>query len=88
LNLGPTDQLIAYGTTRPSFTFYAQRKVLYVEKGETDQLTAALRHPGRTMILLRDDLRGSLPEEAAAFQPVLKRHGYVLLANQPMVSIP
>ncbi|MCP9447909.1 MAG: phospholipid carrier-dependent glycosyltransferase, partial [Nitrospira sp.] len=88
VSLAPTDQLIAYGTTRPSIAFYAQRKVLFIAKDETDLLKTALAHPGRTMILLRDDLRGSLPEEAASFQPVLKRHGYVLLANQPMVTIP
>lgn len=88
LNLGPTDQLIAYGTTRPSFTFYAQRKVLFIARDETDRLAATLTYPGRIMILLREDLQSALPEEASAFQPVLKRHGYVLLANQPMVSIP
>ncbi|CUQ66140.1 ArnT family glycosyltransferase [Candidatus Nitrospira inopinata] len=88
VSLDPADQLIAYGTTRPSIAFYAQRRVLFVSTGEWDRLKTALRHPGRTMILLRDDLRGSLPEEAASFQPVLKQHGYVLLANQPMVTIP
>jgi hypothetical protein len=33
-------------------------------------------------------MQSSLPKEAATFQPVLKRHGYVLLASQPIVSIP
>jgi hypothetical protein len=88
VSLDPADQLIAYGTTRPSIAFYAQRRVLFVSTGEGDRLKTALRHPGRIMILLRDDLRGSLPEEAASFQPILKRHGYVLLANRPMVTVP
>lgn len=88
MNLDPADQLIAYGTTRPSIAFYAQRRVLFVSTGEADRLKTALHHPGRIMILLRNDLRGSLPEEAASFQPVLTRYGYVLLSNQPMVTVP
>ncbi|HEY7532011.1 MAG TPA: glycosyltransferase family 39 protein, partial [Nitrospiraceae bacterium] len=31
VNLGPGDQLIAYGMTRPSTVFYAGRKVIYIE---------------------------------------------------------
>jgi 4-amino-4-deoxy-L-arabinose transferase-like glycosyltransferase len=88
LNLEPSDQLIAFGTTRPSISFYSRRKVLYVPSNELDRLKAALKHPGRTMILTQEAMQSSLPKEAATFQPVLKRHGYVLLASQPIVSIP
>lgn len=88
LNLDPTDQLIAYGTTRPSMAFYSRRKVLFVPPGEVDRLRAALSHPGRTMILLPEAMQESLPKEAATFQPILKRYGYILLADQPIVSIP
>lgn len=88
LNLDPSDQFIAFGTNRPSMVFYSRRKVLFLGQGETGRLRAALTRPGRTMILLQDSMQESLPKEAAAFQPVLKRHGYVLLANQPMVTVP
>ena len=88
LNLDPSDQFIAFGTTRPSIAFYSRRKVLFVPPGEADRLKTALKRPGRTMILLQEAMRESLPKEAATFQPVLKRHGYVLLASQPMVTIP
>lgn len=88
LNLEPSDQLIAFGTTRPSISFYARRTVLYVPANELDRLKAGLNRPGRTMILTQEAMQNSLPKEAATFQPVLKRHGYVLLASQPMVSVP
>ena len=88
LNLEPSDQLIAFGTTRPSISFYSRRTVLYVPSNELDRLKAALKHPGRTMILTQEAMQDSLPKEAATFQPVLKRHGYVLLASQPIVTVP
>ena len=88
LNLEPSDQFIAFGTTRPSIAFYARHKVLFVPTNEVDRLNSALAQPGRTIILLQEALQESLPKEAAAFQPILKRHGYVLLASQPMVTIP
>jgi hypothetical protein len=40
------------------------------------------------MILLPEAIKDSLPQEAATFQPVLKRYGYLLLASHPLVSIP
>jgi len=88
LNLDPSDQFIAFGTTRPSIAFYSRREVVFVPSNEIDRLKTALKHPGRSMILLQEALLDSLPEEAATFQPVLKRHGYILLASQPMVTIP
>lgn len=88
LNLKPTDQLIAFGTTRPSTAFYARRTVLFIPSDELDRLRTALSKEGRTMILLPESLEDALPKEADEFRPILKRHGYVLLANEPMVDIP
>jgi 4-amino-4-deoxy-L-arabinose transferase-like glycosyltransferase len=87
LNLSPTDQFIAYGTMRPSMSFYARRKVVFIPFEEVDRLRTALAYQGRTMILLPETLQDSLPKEAATFQPILKRYGYVLLASQPRVTI-
>lgn len=88
LNLHPTDQLIAFGSTRPSIAFYARRPVTFIPAGETDRLRTALRKEGGTMILLPEYFQDALPKEAAEFQPILKRYGYVLLSNQQMVSMP
>lgn len=88
LNLGPADQFIAYGSTRPSLAFYARRKVVFVPGSETDRLRTALAYQGRTMILLPETFQASLPKEISTFQPILKRYGYLLLASEPMVKIP
>lgn len=88
LNLTPTDRLIAFGTTRPSTAFYARRPVLFIPSNELDRLRAAVSQAGRTMILLPEYFQEALPKEAADFQPILKRHGYVLLSNERMVTVP
>jgi 4-amino-4-deoxy-L-arabinose transferase-like glycosyltransferase len=88
LNLHPTDQLIAFGSTRPSIAFYARRAVTFIPTGEIDRLRAALGKEGRTMILLPEYFQDALPKEAEGFQPILKRYGYVLLGNQRMVTMP
>jgi 4-amino-4-deoxy-L-arabinose transferase-like glycosyltransferase len=88
LNLSRQDQFIAYGTTRPSSVFYAKRKTLFVPIGEEDRIRAALKEPKRVMILLPESAQSKLPAEANGLVPILKRYGYVLLANQPMVTIP
>lgn len=88
LNLRPEDQLIVYGSTRPSTVFYARRKVMFVGAGEPDKLRTALARQGRTMIVLPESFLDGLPAEAKEFQPILKRFGYLLLANQPMVKNP
>jgi 4-amino-4-deoxy-L-arabinose transferase-like glycosyltransferase len=88
LNLSPQDQFIAYGTTRSSSVFYARRKTLLVPFGEEDKIQAALKEPKRVMILLPESAQSKLPAEANGLVPILKRYGYVLLANQPMVTIP
>lgn len=88
LNLDPQDQFIAYGTTRPSSVFYAKRKTLFVPIGEEDKIRAALKTPQKVMILLPESAQGKLPAEASSLVPILKRYGYVLLASQPMVTVP
>ncbi|MDH4083616.1 MAG: glycosyltransferase family 39 protein [Nitrospira sp.] len=88
LNLNPTDQLIAFGITRPSTAFYARRTVLFIPSNELDRLRTALSKEGRTMILLPEYFQEALPREAEGFQPILKRFGYVLLGNEQMVDIP
>jgi hypothetical protein len=88
LNLNPTDQLIAFNSTRPSIAFYARRTVTFIPAGEIDRLRTALGKAGRTMILLPEYSQDALPKEAADFQPILKRYGYVLLGNQQMVTLP
>ena len=88
LNLRPQDQFIAYGTTRASSVFYARRKTLFVHIGEEDKIRAALKEPKRVIILLPESAQSKLPAEANGLVPILKRYGYVLLANQPMVTIP
>jgi hypothetical protein len=88
LNLDRQDQFIAYGTTRPSSVFYSRRMTLFVNIGEEDKIRAALKEPKRVMILLPESAQSKLPAEANGLVPILKRYGYVLLANQPMVTIP
>ncbi len=88
VNLGPADQLIMYGATRPSATFYAKRKISFIPKGEEARLRSQLGQAGRTMILLPESFLEKLPAETRRYQPILKRFGYVLLSDEPMVSIP
>ena len=88
LNLDPKDQLIAFGTLRPSFAFYARRTVSFIPHNELDRLRTTLGKGGRIMILLPEYLQDSLPKEAAGFQPILKRYGFLLLSNQPVVETP
>jgi 4-amino-4-deoxy-L-arabinose transferase-like glycosyltransferase len=88
LNLDRQDQFIAYGTTRPSTVFYAKRKTLFVPFGEEDKIRAALKESKKVIILLPESAQSKLPAEASMLVPILRRYGYVLLANQPMVKIP
>ncbi len=88
LNLDPKDQLIAFGTLRPSFAFYARRTVSFIPHNELDRLRTTLGKGGRIMILLPEYLQETLPQEASGFQPILKRYGFLLLSNQPVVASP
>jgi 4-amino-4-deoxy-L-arabinose transferase-like glycosyltransferase len=88
VNLAPSDHLILYGSTRPSNVFYARRKVTFVSEGEEETIRQALSQPGQTMIVMPETYESKLPPEARTLVPILKQHGYVLLANRPMVTIP
>jgi 4-amino-4-deoxy-L-arabinose transferase-like glycosyltransferase len=88
VNLQPSDHFVVYGSTRPSTIFYAKRQAVFVPFGEEETIRLTLAKPGRTMVLLPERFRSNLPVEADQLVPLLRRHGYVLLANQPMVTIP
>ncbi len=88
LNLGPDDRLIVYGTTRPSTVFYARRKVIFIQRGEEEQMRGHAGQPGRTMIVLQSRLRPQLPAETANYVTLLERYGYSLLASESMVKLP
>lgn len=88
VNLGPTDHFVVYGATRPSTVFYAKRKAIFVPPGEEETIRATLALPGKTMVLLPESYSSKLPPEAGQLVPLLKRYGYLLLANQPMVTMP
>ena len=88
LNLDPKDQLIAFGTLRPSFAFYARRTVSFIPHNELDRLRTTLGKGDRIMILLPEYLQETLPQEASGFQLILKRHGFLLLDNRPMLIVP
>ena len=88
VNLAPSDRLIVYGSTRPSNVFYARRKVIFVAEGEEATIRQALQQPGQTMVVLPETYEPKLPPEAKTLVPILKQHGYVLLASRPMVDIP
>ena len=84
-NLGPDDRFIVFGRSKPSFIFYAKRKMISVDQGQNEKLVRLLHHPGRTMVLLPSRLHASLPEEAKDYPVLLRYYGYMLIANQPMV---
>ncbi|HJT19096.1 MAG TPA: glycosyltransferase family 39 protein [Nitrospira sp.] len=88
VNLQPGDRLLVYGSTRPSTVFYARRKATFVPAGEEGSIVQALAQSGRTMVILPQSFRSKLPPEADKLVPILKQHGYLLLADQPMVAIP
>ena len=88
-NLGPEDRFIMYARRpKASVVFYSKRKVLFFKKGQEDQIIPHLAGPGQTMILLPAHLRSRLPTETEEFPVLLRRHGYMLLGNKPMVEIP
>ena len=88
LNLDPQDIFIAYGTLRPSSVFYARRPTVFVPFGEEDKIREALKSPKKVMILLPETAQSKMPAESVTLVPILKRYGYILLAKQPMVTIP
>ncbi len=91
LNLEETDTLVFYGRPKPSLLFYAKRRcpagkpcIEVITPGEEEKLRPLLDRPGQIMILTLDRLRAKLPAPASAYQLVVSRHGYVLLAKKPV----
>ena len=91
LNLEETDTLVVYGRPKPSLLFYAKRRcpagkpcIEVINPGEEEKLRPMLDRPGQIMILTLDRLRAKLPAPASTYQLVMSRHGYVLLAKQPV----
>ena len=85
-NLEPQDTLIHYGRKLPSLTFYAKRKVQFINPGEHEKFVPHLEKNGRLMIILPANLHDRLPDPVAAFPPVLQRYGFLLLSREPMVG--
>lgn len=88
LNLEPQDRLVEFGRKRPSLVFYAKRKIFHINPGEDEQFAPHLEGPGRTMIITQNRLYAQLPESVSDFQIILKRHGFLLLANRSMLKEP
>lgn len=85
-NLGPQDVLIHYGRKLPSLTFYAKRKVQFINAGDHDKFVPHLEKDGRLMVILPANLHERLPDAVTSFPPVLQRYGFLLLSRDPMVG--
>ena len=85
-NLGPQDTLIHYGRKLPSLTFYAKRKVHFINPGERKKFLPHLEKDGRIMVILPTNLRDRLPHPVDSFPPILQRYGFLLLSREPMVG--
>ena len=85
-NLGPQDTLIHYGRKLPSLTFYAKRKVHFINPGERKKFLPHLEKDGRLMVILPTNLRDRLPHPVDSFPPILQRYGFLLLSREPMVG--
>ena len=91
LNLETHDTLIVYGRPKPSLLFYAKRRcdsktrcLEVVKPGEEEQLRPLLERPGQVLILTQQRLRPQLPPMVSTYPVILSRHGYVLLAKNPV----
>lgn len=85
-NLGPHDTLIHYGRKLPSLTFYAKRKVQFINPGEDEKFLPHVNQDGRIMVILQANLRDRLPDAIASFSPILQRYGFLLLSREPVVK--
>ncbi len=86
LNLGPQDTLIHYGRKLPSLTFYAKRKVQFINAGDHEKFFPHLKKDGRVMVILPANLRERLPHPVDSFTPILQRFGFLLLSRDPMIE--
>ena len=86
VNLGPQDTLIHYGRKLPSLTFYAKRKVQFINPGQHEQFAPHLKKDGRLMVILPANLHERLPHPVDSFTPILQRYGFLLLSREPMIE--
>ncbi len=84
-NLGRDDTLIHFGRKLPSLSFYAKRRVHFINPGEDEKFAPHVNADGRIMVILQASLHDRLPAPVAAFTPMLQRYGFVLLSNDPVM---
>ncbi len=85
INLGPDDTLIHFGRKLPSLSFYAKRRVHFINPGEDGKFTPHVNADGRIMVILQNRLREQLPAPVSSFAPILQRYGFVLLSSDPVL---
>ncbi len=85
LNLGPDDTLIHFGRKLPSLSFYAKRRVHFINPGEDGKFSPHVNAGGRIMVILQTRLREQLPSPVSSFVPILQRYGFVLLSSDPVL---
>jgi hypothetical protein len=91
LNLDREGTLASYGNPKPSLLFYARGDcsakpcIEMIKPGEEEKFQALFIRPGQLMILTQERLRARLPPPASAYPVILSRHGYVLLAKEPVL---
>lgn len=85
LNLGPDDTLIHFGRKLPSLSFYAKRRVHFINPGEDGKFSPHVNAGGRIMVILQTRLREQLPPPVSSFVPILQRYGFVLLSSNPVL---
>lgn len=85
LNLGPDDTLIHFGRKLPSLSFYAKRRVHFINPGEDGKFAPHVNAGGRIMVILQTRLRERLPPPVSSFVPILQRYGFVLLSSDPVL---
>ena len=85
LNLEPDDALIHFGRKLPSLSFYARRRVSFINPGEDEKFAPHVNANGRIMVILQTRLHQRLPEPVSSFAPILQRYGFVLLSSDPVM---
>ncbi len=85
LNLEPNDTLIHFGRKLPSLSFYAKRRVVFINPGEDGKFSPHVNAGGRIMVILPTRLHERLPAPISSFAPILQRYGFVLLSSDPVM---
>ena len=85
LNLDPDDRLIHFGRKLPSLSFYAKRRVSFINPGEDGKFAPHVNANGRIMVILQTRLHRHLPAPVSSFAPILQRYGFALLSSDPVM---